>query len=97
MIKNLALTCALFLSFPGLSQAKMVDAGCDDSHRLEQTLTQTLGATRAGSGLRDPETVLEIWVMETNGDWMVVQSYANGTSCVVAIGEHWHAKNANPA
>ncbi len=67
----------------------MADVSCDDSARLTYTLTQVMGAERQGMGQRDPETMLEIWVMRRNGDWVIVQNYANGTSCIVAMGDHW--------
>jgi len=61
------------------------------------TLMDKLGAERQGMGLRDPETTLEIWVMQDSGDWLIVQNYANGTSCIVAMGEHWENSAAGPA
>ncbi|MEM9248119.1 MAG: hypothetical protein AAGB05_05395 [Pseudomonadota bacterium] len=82
---------------PTLAQANMADVSCDDSARLLTKLTEVLGAERQGVGLRDPETMLEIWVTRSSGDWIIVQNYANGTSCIVAMGEHWEATLAGPA
>lgn len=82
---------------PVLAQARMSDVSCDDSARMTQTLQEVMGAERHGMGLRDPETMLEIWVTARNGDWMIVQSYANGTSCIIAMGEHWEGSRLNPA
>jgi len=92
-----ALLCAFCV--PASLHAKMADVSCDDSARLTQTLTQVLGAERQGAGLRDPETMLEVWVTQRNGEWMIVQNYANGTSCIVAMGEHWQSASgkADPA
>ncbi|MGR3490471.1 MAG: hypothetical protein ACU0DW_00320 [Shimia sp.] len=64
---------------------------------MTDTLTRTLHAQRQGTGLRDPETTLEIWVSPTNGDWIIVQHYATGTSCIVALGEYWETPLGNPA
>ena len=75
----------------------MTDLKCDDRARLERTLTHVLGAERHGIGLRDPGTMLEVWVARASGDWMLVQSYANGTSCIVAMGEHWESALHAPA
>lgn len=61
------------------------------------TLKQTLHAERQGTGLRDPETMLEVWVTPASGDWMIVQHYASGTSCIVAMGAHWEQAAANPS
>ena len=75
----------------------MADLRCDDRARLEQMLTHVLGAERYGTGLRDPGTMIEVWVTRASGDWMLVQSYANGTSCIVAMGEHWEGELPSPA
>ena len=85
------------LLWPSLSTAQMADVQCDDSARLTATLTEVLGATRQGLGLCDPETTLEIWVQARNNDWFVVQNYANGTSCIVAMGEFWESAMTGPA
>ena len=85
------------IAFASTAQAKMPEISCDDSARLNETLVDVLGATRQSSGLRDPETLLEVWVLPRNSEWFIVQSYANGTSCIVAMGEHWQDDNAGPA
>jgi len=82
---------------PTVIHARMSDVSCDDSARMMTTLTEVLGAERHGMGLRDPETMLEVWVTRRNGDWMIVQNYSNGTSCIVAIGEHWEETQIGPA
>ncbi|MEO0484701.1 MAG: hypothetical protein AAF092_02180 [Pseudomonadota bacterium] len=77
--------------------AGISDVSCDDRTRLTATLTGALGAERQGVGLRDPETMLEVWVTPASGDWLLVQHYASGTSCIVAMGEHWQRITPNPA
>ena len=95
--------CAIFLclyltlALPTFAQARTSDVSCDDSVRMIETLKEVIGAERQGTGLRDPETMLEVWVTARNGDWVIVQNYANGTSCIVAMGEHWEGSFANPA
>lgn len=96
MIYRLVLTLYLCIVLPGLAQAQLANVSCDDSARMTETLEQVLGAKRQGMGLRDPETMLEVWVTARNGDWVIVQSYANGTSCIVAMGAHWEAVRTNP-
>ncbi|WP_298847375.1 hypothetical protein [uncultured Ruegeria sp.] len=40
---------------------------------------------------------MEVWT-DQNGDWTMVVTYATGTSCIVAMGEHWHDHaDAKPA
>ena len=97
MIQRGLLIFALLLAAPTSVSAQMADVTCDDSARMMSMLTDVLGAEREGMGLRDPETMLEIWVSPRNGEWMIVQNYANGTSCIVAMGEHWEGNQAGPA
>lgn len=87
------LACAL----PAAAQINLSNLSCDDSARMVRTLEQVIGAQRQGTGLRDPETMVEIWVTAGNGEWLIVQTYANGTSCIVAMGEHWQALTQSPA
>lgn len=97
MTRRIATILLLSLAVPSITHARMPDVSCDDSKRMAHILKQILGAERQGMGLRDPETMLEVWVKRTSGDWMIVQNYANGTSCIVAMGEHWQAENSGPA
>lgn len=97
MINRRFLLLAFCITAPMLADAEMSDVSCDDSARMLSMLTEVLGAERQGMGLRDPETMLEVWVTRRNGEWMIVQNYANGTSCIVAMGEHWEARLAGPA
>lgn len=57
-----ALTMSICLLFPANAGAQLADASCDDSARMAYMLANALGAERQGSGLRDPDTLLEIWV-----------------------------------
>lgn len=97
MIYRFVLLVCAVLALPTIAQARLSDVSCDDSDRMAATLKETLGAERRGMGLRDPDTMLEIWVTDRNGNWLLVQNYTNGTSCIVAMGEHWEGSRANPA
>lgn len=97
MIFRLTLFLWICALCPAIAQAQMADVSCDDSARLSETLRNVIGAERRGMGLRDPDTMVEVWVTSRNGEWMIVQSYANGTSCIVAMGAHWQGSRADPA
>lgn len=97
MVFRYALTLSICFLIPAPADAQMVDVSCDDSTRMTHMLTNALGAERRGMGLRDPETLLEIWVTQRNGDWIIVQNYTNGTSCIVAMGEQWEGVFPGPA
>lgn len=96
MINRFASLLCASLVLPTVLHAQTADVSCDDSARLTDTLTKVLGAQREGMGLRDPDTTLEVWVNRQGGDWFLVQTYANGTSCIVAMGEHWEHHLAGP-
>ena len=78
---------------PAAADGLIAEVICVPRAELEQRMT---GATVTGAGLRDAETVLEIWT-KASGDWTLVQSYANGTACILAIGEAWQAVIPPPA
>ncbi len=88
MLRWIFILPLLFGFVPGPGFAQIGDIQCDDSARLVKQL-QSQNARRMGQGLRDPETVMELWLTSKSGDWVLVQSYANGTSCIVAMGAHW--------
>ena len=87
----------LVLGLPLEGNARLADVTCEDSLRLSHTLSKVMGAERQGTGLRYPETLVEIWITPSNGDWLIVQNYTNGTSCIVAMGEYWEATPQEPA
>lgn len=92
---------ALLLCFgtalPGMADARLSDLQCDDTKRMTRQLSNVLGAQKQGQGLRGPDAVIEVWIDPRTGDWTLVQSYANGTSCIVAMGDHWQDLERNPA
>ncbi|KIN78776.1 putative signal peptide protein [Sulfitobacter mediterraneus KCTC 32188] len=54
-------------------------------------------AERRALGFRGPETLLEVWIDPRTQDWTLVQTYTNGTSCIIAMGEHWEDLTPAPA
>lgn len=93
----LALTVLTTGSLP--AHAQLSDIQCDDSARIEHRLSGVLRAERQGRGLRGPDAIMEVWIEPDTGDWTLVQNYANGTSCIMALGEHWESMipKADPA
>ncbi|HEY6918574.1 MAG TPA: hypothetical protein VI412_04895 [Tabrizicola sp.] len=83
----------LALATPAAAQNPIAEVICVPRAELLQRLS---GAEVSGSGLRDAETVLEVWT-KASGDWTLVQSYADGTACILAMGEAWEAPAPPPA
>jgi hypothetical protein len=83
----------LLLATPVSAQSPIAEVICLSRDDL---LLRLRGAEVAGAGLRDADAVLEVWTRPT-GDWTLVQSYANGTACILAMGEAWEAATPPPA
>ena len=83
----------LFLAGPALADTAIAEMICAPREEILARLGQ---AEVAGTGLRDTEAVLEVWT-KASGDWTLVQSYPNGTACILAMGEAWEAVTPPPA
>ena len=84
----LAALCVLSTA-PGTRAASIGDILCEDSARLAEQIRVAYGARKHGVGMRGPDALMEVWVSAANDDWLLVQVHANGTSCIVALGENW--------
>jgi hypothetical protein len=83
----------LVLAGPAAAESPIAEVICVPRAELVHRMA---GAEVSGSGLRDTETVLEVWT-RASGDWTLVQSYADGTACILAMGEAWEAVTPPPA
>jgi hypothetical protein len=81
------LLASLAVSGPAVADSPIAEVICVPRAELRQRL---LGAEVAGLGVRNQDTVMEVWT-RPSGDWTLVQSYANGTACILAMGEAWEA------
>ncbi|SRR6056297_887725 len=89
-MKNVAAAASLALiAFSGAPEARIADVLCDDRTRMEGKLETQYGAQKQGRGLRGPDVVMEVWSSERTGEWALVQTYLDGRSCIVAMGEDW--------
>ena len=75
-------------SFQALAASPVAEVLCEPTQVMRDRLTRRLGVTRAATGIRDREQIMEVWT-DRQGDWTMVVTYASGTSCIVAMGEHW--------
>lgn len=66
----------------------IADILCAPTKQMQQKLEQQFRSARAASGIRGPDQMMEVWT-DKRGDWAMVVRYATGTSCIVAMGEHW--------
>jgi hypothetical protein len=76
---------------PAVAAAPLAEIVCDEREALLVRLERSHGAERQGQGMRGPDAVLEVWAVPSTGAWTIVQTYANGIACIVAMGESWEA------
>ena len=92
---------AVFIVFAAAAQASspIAEVLCDDRDVMTRKLKESFGAVRQGRGTRGPDAVIEVWTVPSSGEWTLVQSYANGRACIVAMGENWETllQAADPA
>lgn len=91
MRNQITSVCLTLLLLPNVSAANINDLICDDRNRLEDQLSSVHGAEKQGQGMRGPDALIEVWITPRSGDWTLVQSYANGTACIVAMGQYWQS------
>lgn len=80
---------ALAIACPAQAADPIGHVICAERSEMLRRLEVEHGATRQGSGLRGPEALIEVWTVPSTGDWTLVQSYADGRACIVALGESW--------
>jgi hypothetical protein len=88
----------LLLPVPAVAGDPLGELVCAERGEMLRRLEVDHGAVRQGTGLRGEEAMVEVWAVPSTGDWTLVQSYANGRACIVAIGENWEgpAPGADP-
>ncbi len=86
MCRSLLLGVAL-LATPAMSNP-IAEVICAPADQMRDRITQQFGETLTGRGLRDPDSVVEIWSSD-RGTWTLVISYTDGRRCIVAMGEAW--------
>ncbi|WP_299292452.1 hypothetical protein [uncultured Tateyamaria sp.] len=85
----------LFLTATSAAATPIAEVLCAPSHEMQKKLEQQFRSSRAATGMRSPDEMMEVWT-DKRGDWAMVVRYAGGTSCIVAMGEHWEVTE-NPA
>jgi hypothetical protein len=80
------LGAALALS---LLPAAAAAAGCAPRDVIVERLEGQFSEALNGAGLRDGQSVFEVWASPDSGTWTILVTAADGTSCVVAHGTGW--------
>jgi hypothetical protein len=88
MQTRIALTLMAAGMAPAAAQSPIAAVLCGPRDQIETRLTGRHDARLAGAGVRSPEAVLEVWA-DPQGRWTLVQRYADGQSCILAMGADW--------
>jgi hypothetical protein len=80
--------CALLLAGPAAAGSPIAEVLCAPRAQLEARLARQFRAELTSFGMRDAEAVMEVW-SDPEGRWTLVQRYANGLSCILAMGADW--------
>jgi hypothetical protein len=81
----LTLILAAAIAAPAAAQTKR----CAEREMITERLTSGYGETFAGGGMRNQESIFEVWLSPENGTWTILMTTPDGRSCVMAAGTDW--------
>lgn len=81
-----SILAAAALAIPALAQAQ---GNCAERDIVVEQLRTSFGEEFAGGGLRNAESIFEVWMSEEKGTWTILMTMADGRSCVMAAGTNW--------
>ncbi|MEL6642640.1 MAG: hypothetical protein AAFQ79_01785 [Pseudomonadota bacterium] len=83
LITSIAAAAAIL---PSIGQAQTF---CAERQAITDRLQSGYGETYAGGGVRNAESIFEIWKSDEKGTWTILMTMADGRSCVMASGTNW--------
>lgn len=88
-------TIALSLSLLAATDADAVTV-CYPRDQMLSFIMRDYQATEAANGIMRPFSIMELWVTEGDGDWVIVTTDLDGNSCILAYGEEFSGALAEP-
>lgn len=85
-LRTLTLAFGVLAAGPPAAEAQIL---CGERARIVGQLERIYGEARKGMGLAGRQALFELWVAETTGTWTILATRANGTTCIMAAGDHW--------
>ena len=78
-----------FGCLPGVGQAQspLAEVICSSTDEMQTRLERSMRSTQQAIGTRGPEELVELWA-DQRGGWVLVMTYASGSSCIVAMGDN---------
>lgn len=62
---------------------------CYPRDEMLSYISRDFAATKQAAGILRPYSVMEVWVSDKDGDWLIVTTDLNGSSCIIAYGEQY--------
>lgn len=86
MVLTLVPKAAAVISLALATQAHSTTV-CYPREQMLSYIERDYRASRAANGIVRPFSIMEVWVSEDDGDWLIVTTDLDGNSCIVAYGE----------
>jgi hypothetical protein len=85
------------MAVPAVAQdPAMPVSTCGEQKHVTTYLRDTFEEVPVSLGLQADGRMLQIFASEATGSWTIVSTTANGTSCIVAVGEAWQVLPTGP-
>lgn len=84
---------ALVLAVPAAAQTML----CGQREMVVDELTDRYGEEVRGMGLAHQNRIVEVFVSEETGTWTITVTSPNGTTCLMAAGQHFATMIPEPA
>lgn len=70
-------------------QGQTLNMLCADRSLIVGQLTEQFGEQVHGMGLANQNRIVEVYVSEETGSWTITVTSADGTTCLMAAGQHF--------
>ena len=83
------LSAVLFAASVAVPAVAQTQTPCADRAVVTERLQSAYGERFAGGGLRNSQSIFEVWMAEDTGTWTIIMTMPNGQACVMAAGTDW--------
>ncbi|OAN85064.1 hypothetical protein A8B78_06080 [Jannaschia sp. EhC01] len=80
---------AVLTAMPANAQNRGLQMLCADRSIIVGELTGRYGEQVHGMGLAHQNRIVEVYVSEETGSWTITVTSADGTTCLMAAGQHF--------
>jgi cation diffusion facilitator CzcD-associated flavoprotein CzcO len=84
-----ALTLLCTAHSPAQAQTQRMNMLCAERGVIVAALTDRFGEQVHGMGLAHQNRIVEVYVSEETGTWTITVTSADGTTCLMAAGQHF--------